>query len=750
MMKLNDLLRRSWPLALAAIVSLAPPALGAAATGPEPASLSGPLSFADWASQVWTMAQAGESEQVFSLLERLPANHELAAAKTLREEIDRRNEHLQAADQERQDRLAKAWGELDEGLKGDDLSETLRIAVEIYSLSEDKPGVLNNEKIVSLVARAEEAIHKAEQDGRWLDAQELLFRLNLIFDQDQRYKEELKRTSNRLMMIRLYAPQRLHDMRNEQRARDGDDPLPPFNRMGEDWRRKLEGIGDPNVVVRAINHSQLAQVDGADMADLLLGALENVRTLATTMDLSPAFPKLADAKRRGEFLDEIDLLSKGLEARRGRADAYDLTRTLRKTLESNNSTVQVDLAAILHEFGNGAMSRLDDFSSIIWPDELRSFQKTTQGRFTGVGIQIQLDDAQRLKVVTPLEGTPAHHAGILPGDIITQVDDESTIGITLSGAVERITGESGTAVTLTVERQGIDEPLVFPLKRAEIPIYSVKGWRRNGPHETDWDWWIDPDDHIGYVRLTQFADGVTRDFDRAVSQMKKDGLDGLILDLRFNPGGLLTEAVDLANRFISDGVIVSQHDASGRAREIQKAKRSETTVGDIPVVVLINEGSASASEIVSGALQDHGKAVLVGARSFGKGSVQNVYDIGHGAAALRLTIQYYRLPSGRLIHRRPGSKTWGIEPDIAVEMPPDKIGQALRIRQDADVLRIDDKGNVVKGEDNAVDPATLLTDGVDTQLETALLLIQSQVVAKKNGLVMVNPAPVDKTALRGG
>ncbi|RMH25993.1 MAG: S41 family peptidase [Planctomycetota bacterium] len=741
-MTVKALLRRTHrPIALALALALWP-SVGQA-DPPAPATDLGPISVADLAQRVWRSAEAGRPDEAFALLEAIPDRHEVQAVADLKAALERRNAHLAEAQDERLTRLGEAWDELAQHAGDDDPAEALRLAVEISSLAEDKASVLVAEPISALVARAEASARRAEAEGRWLDAQEILFRLNLLYDEDGRYEDDLTRASTRLMMIRLYAPQRLHAMRDAARVAEGLDPLPPFNGMGEDWREKLAGIDDPNVIVRAINHAQLAHVDGASMADMLLGGLDNLRTLVTTTDVAPAFGGIRDPKRVEAFLDEIARLETRLRTRGQRADTYDLTRTLRKIIDANAATVDVDLAAVLHEFGNGAMARLDQFSAIIWPDELRQFQKTTQARFTGVGIQIQLDDAQRLKVVTPLEGTPAHKAGILPGDIITAVDGESTIGITLTGAVERITGERGTPVTLTVDREGADEPIDFNLVRDEIPIHSVKGWRRNGPHETDWDWFIDRDNGIGYVRVTQFADGVTREFDRAVRQMREVGLEGLILDLRFNPGGLLNEAVDLANRFLSDGVIVSQHDADGRAREVQRARRGGTTLADLPVVVLINEGSASASEIVAGALQDHKRAVLVGARTFGKGSVQNVYDIGRGLAALRLTIQYYRLPSGRLIHRRPGMHEWGIEPDVAVDMPPARIGEALRLRQDADVLPINEKGEVVLDGD-APDPGELLTTGVDMQLETALLLVQSQSVARKHGLARAlaeAPAP---------
>lgn len=734
------------PLGLAAVAVLIA-SQAAPAAEPSPAAISGPLSIADWSHRVWSDAEAGKSDEAFALIAALPAKHEIPAVEALRAGVNRLDAHLATAKSEREKRITEAWKELDDELTKEDLNEALRTAVEIFTLSDESPDVLHNDKVQTLVQRAEAKAKAAQSEGRWLDAQELLFRLNLLYEKDGRFEEDLTRTSTRLMMIRLYAPKRLHQMRDADRVAQGLDPLPPFNGMGENWHEKLADIDDPNVVVRALNHAQLAHVDGASMSDMLLGGLENVRTLVTTPDVASAFPKIKDKQAVSDFLAEINTLDASLKKRGDRADAYDLTRTLRKLLDANTATVDIDLAALLHEFGNGAMSRLDRFSAIIWPDELRQFRRTTQGRFTGVGIQIQLDDAQRLKVVTPLEGTPAQRAGILPGDIITEVDGDSTIGITLTGAVERITGERGTKVSLTIERAGADEPITFPLVREEIPIYSVKGWRRSGPHETDWDWFIDPENHIGYLRITQFADGVTREFDRAVRQMKDAGLEGLIVDLRFNPGGLLNEAVDLSNRFISDGVIVSQHDADGTAREVQRARRSNTTIQNIPVVVLINEGSASASEIVSGALQDHHKAVILGARSFGKGSVQNVYDIDHGLAALRLTIQYYHLPSGRLIHRRPGMEKWGIEPDVHVEMPPSRIADAIRIRQDADVLPINEQGEIVHEADTP-DPAALLTDGVDMQLESALLLVQSQVVAEEHGLAQVFPVAAE-TAHRG-
>src|SRR5690606_30206928 len=332
------------------------------------------------------------------------------------------------------------------------------------------------------------------------------------------------------------------------------------------------------------------------------------------------------------------------------------------------------------------------------------------------------------------------------------VDDDSTLGVTLLQAVDRITGPAGSKVVLGVEREGHDDLLEFTLVRAQIPIYTVKGWERNGAHESDWNWFIDPNAGIGYVRLTQFTENTTRDFDAAIRAMQAQGLKGLVLDLRFNPGGLLSQAVGIANRFVDDGVIVSQHDAQGFQTDRQVARRGLATLANVPVAVLINEGSASASEIVSGVLQDYAKSgriqsVVVGANSYGKGSVQNVYDLGEGVSALKLTTQYYKLPSGRLIHRRPGVEGWGIQPDIEVTMLPKQVGDALELRQDADIIDVDAKGNVLPNPDRP-DPDRLLTEGLDPQLETAVLLLKSRIVGEREAQAMLD-SPVTLPG-RGG
>jgi len=700
-------------------------------------SADAPLVPADkWAQMLWSSALEGNADKALGLLDALPSDSDDANVDRLREANVRRESHMQDSAERKKTRLKEVWSEFDKHRAARELREALLSAVEISTLTEATGGSRDEPRIVSIAKSAEKKAKQAENEGRWLDASELFGRLNLLYDRDRRYRADIRRVGARLQMMRRYTPKRLHDMRSERLVAEGEKALPPYNEFGEDWGHKLAGT-DEGMVIRAISYADRQHVEGVHIWKMVEGGLESLRTMVTTHDLGAAFPSLNNKNSVQRFIKGLEDEESRFKLAGDKADFRDLIRVVGALRHLNDVGLKLPWEALMHEFGAGAMGQLDDFSAIVWPDEIRQFQRTTRGSFTGVGIQIMIDDGDRLVVVTPLDGTPARRAGLHAGDIIRQIDGHSTIGITSLQAVDLITGPAGTKVKLSIERSGVDDLVDYEIVRAEIPLTTVKGWIRKGSGEKDWDWWIDPANRIGYVRLTQFTSDTVPDFDRAVREMLKEkgAIDGLILDLRFNPGGLLTAAVEIANRFVSKGVIVTQRDAAGHIRESQRARPGKASLAGVPVVVLVNEGSASASEIVSGALQDLKRAVIVGARSFGKGSVQNVFDIARGKAAMRLTTQYYHLPSGRLIHRRPGAKTWGIEPDVHVGMLPEQIATSLRLRQDADV-RPEDRGAMpvaADKDDNAgpPEPARLISEGIDPQLETALLLMQSQTLPSK-------------------
>lgn len=652
-------------------------------------------------------------------------------------------EGISKREQTRSAELAEASDNLDDHLKlartttKDDvrfkeLSESLRHAVELqvlYGKSREQE-LLNEPRIRELVRMADKAAHEAESRGQWLLANELFFRLNVLFEQEMKYEADVDRLSSRLSMIRLYVPKTLWELTNERRVLDGEDPLPEYNPFGDTFDEKLSPIDD-SMVRRAIERAAFGHLDHTGMKDLITHGLDAIETFATTTDLADAFPGLRDARQREAFLAEVNSLRREVEGLTRQANSTDLRKVVYTMLLANDRTIKVMEQALLHEFGNGSMAALDKYTGIIWPDEVKRFERSTRGAFVGVGIQIEMDDLYRIRVVTPLEGTPAQRAGISTGDIITKVNGRSTVGFTLDQAVEVITGPQGTDVTVTVER-GEDEDkqvLDFRLDRKRIDLPTVNGWHKIAPGDEGWDWFIDRDAGIGYIRLTSFAENTTEHFDRAIAAMRAEReLNGLVLDLRFNPGGLLDQAVSIANRFVDRGLIVKTEDVSGivRQREMASPISRGSSLVDLPVVVLINNGSASASEIVSGAIQAHARegninAWLVGENTFGKGSVQNVFGLDRrGLSMMKLTTQYYKLRDDRMIHRLPGATEWGVKPDIEVEMLPEQIVDALKLRRDSDVLEIDRAGNVIPNADRP-DPDRLITEGIDLQLQRALV-----------------------------
>jgi carboxyl-terminal processing protease len=308
----------------------------------------------------------------------------------------------------------------------------------------------------------------------------------------------------------------------------------------------------------------------------------------------------------------------------------------------------------------GMLATLDPHSAYMTPEMYKEMQVETKGEFGGVGIQIGVKD-NRLAVIAPIEGTPAHRAGIKAGDFIVKVNDETTKDLSLMDAVQKMRGPKGSKVSLTVQREGTPEPLVFTLVRDTIKIESVKSKVI--------------ENNLGYVRLTQFQESTGKDLAKAIKQFKEQKVQGVIIDLRNNPGGLLTAAVDVSEQFLPSGkLIVYTKSRDGKKDEwFAKAKDH---LDNLPLIVLVNEGSASASEIVAGALQDWGRAVVVGTTSFGKGSVQTILALGDGSG-LRLTTAKYYTPKGRTI------QSTGITPDIVVKVPQPVVAKATESQNQA-------------------------------------------------------------------
>src|SRR5262245_59511590 len=380
---------------------------------------------------------------------------------------------------------------------------------------------------------------------------------------------------------------------------------------------------------------------------------------------------------------------------------YELVRLVVDVLQEVRQRYVVEVDSdrerkLVEDMINGGLERLDPHSQYINPKEFKQFSKTNKGKFGGIGIQIGTDRQGRglIQVHSPMVGTPAYEAGILAGDLIVKVDGKSTENMRLSEVADLIQGDPGQKITLTVLHEGSKDPVDIPLVRAEIKVNAVLGDTRKPDNPTEWEYFVDKDNMIAYIRLTNFSETATEELRTAVEQLQKEGVRGLVLDLRHNPGGLLEAAVAISDLFLSDGVIVSTR-GRDESPKVYKAKEAGTLMlpaDKYPIAVLINKYSASASEIVAAALQDHHRAVIVGERSFGKGSVQNVIRMENDTSALKLTTASYWRPSGKNIHRFPDAKEsdeWGVKPDHGYEVPltlDDEIAY-MKYRVDRDVVQ---------------------------------------------------------------
>ena len=433
--------------------------------------------------------------------------------------------------------------------------------------------------------------------------------------------------------------------------------------------------------------------------------------------------------RRGWFLALVMFLGFALPAPQqvqaaSEDEYFELMKLFVDSFEQidRNFVEKVDRRELVEAAMRGMVMKLDPYSSYIEPTELKQFNETVEQEFGGIGIQVTIEPKTRqLMVMTPIPGTPAYKAGIRAGDHIIEIDDKPTAdfvaGREMDTAVKLMRGKPGVSVKVKIQHAGATDPETLDIVRAVIKTPTVLGDHYDSMG--NWSFMMEGEDKIGYIRLTSFGRNSTEEVHDALEALKKEGMKGLILDLRFNPGGLLTAATAISDFFVESGVIVS---TKGRNTEEQvvKAKRAGTYSG-FPMVVLVNRFSASASEIVSACLQDHKRAIIVGERTWGKGSVQNVIELEGGKSALKLTTASYHRPSGKNIHRLPKATEkdeWGVMPDegFEVKMSTEEIGKLFDARREREVVR------------NGEAPKSTF---VDTQLNKGLGWLKEQLAEKK-------------------
>ncbi len=540
----------------------------------------------------------------------------------------------------------------------------LTYAVSARSLAED-PSKLPKEKwFVDLSEYVEAKAKKSLDADEWDDANTAYSGLTELWPSIDKFRQQLDVARKHTRIVRIY-------------GRDPKEVKPELS-----WKALTEGI-DQTMAMTAISQVDENYVSSLDYKQISLGALDSIRILAETPESVNAFPLLKNDQKKKAFLDYIERYAQNVRAR-DRADHLDLKYALRGVLSASAKTVEIPAQAIVMEFMDGALGELDKFSSMYWPHDYADFEKQVGGRFKGIGIQITKEEGEPLKVVSPLAGSPAHKAGIRKDDVILAVDGKETQDLSLTKLVTMIMGPKGSTVRLTVERRGRRKPFDVDVARDEIRIPSVKGWRRLP--DGGWDYMLDKDAKIGYIRLSQFTGDTHSDMVKAITELQRQGVNGLILDLRFNPGGLLTSARDVVSEFVASGrrVVSTQGQRVG-GRELQARRLGSYLSGEL--IVLVNEYSASASEIVSGALKDWDRAMIIGQRTYGKGSVQNVITVRPRRSLLKLTTAYYYLPKGRLLHKKPGATDWGVDPDVEVFVTPQRLKRWLDIRRKTDLIQ---------------------------------------------------------------
>ncbi len=727
---------------------------------------------ARWSDGIWSAAKSGDLEAVEAALKAVPDAANVAESTRLRDFIASRAQHVEEGTKTRDTDRATALEELKTAAAKEEITKALTAAVKLQTLSDDWTAALALPEIKDLITKSEAAEIVAASNGDWLVSQEILYRLRTLHDESgdaatfRRYDAMLDEVNKRITLLAQYAPRELWRLRKAYADKvDPAKPFPEFNEaFADDWKEALDGV-TKGMLTSALNTAANDHISSGGWEPLVKGGLDAVRVMATTAALKENFEGLGTADKNQVLLDAITRNVEGLaRMNRDAVGRPQYNAALRDLLEANKKGPQLPDTVIYREFGDGALEELskrfeDEYSQIIWPDQLRRFEQMVKGNFVGVGILIRHDDRRDIQIINPLEGSPASRSGVKSDDRIVAVDGASTVGWTLNKAVDSITGPAGQDVKLTVKREGTPDPLDLSLTREEIKIRSVNGWWKKGLDERGaplWNWYVDADSGIGYVRLTSFNDESFGDFLAAIGEMRTERtLNGVILDLRHNPGGLLKSSVEFSNAFIEQGKLVGGQDKNGAPVWQMMAERQRAMLKDLPIVVLINQGSASASEIVSGALKAHDRAVVVGERSFGKGSVQTVHPCGDQQtdAQLKLTTQYYVLPPGpgetepRLVHKRPGSTDWGVNPDLVVKMTPDQIEKSVILRQNADVIEEWKDEAQRKPRPEVRD---LLTKGIDPQLELALLILEAKALKQVDAAAQAHASETPVTAPKGG
>ncbi|MBN1392712.1 MAG: S41 family peptidase [Sedimentisphaerales bacterium] len=502
----------------------------------------------------------------------------------------------------------------------------------------------------------------------------------------------------------------------------------------ESRQERYEGV-KKEMFVRSIDALRFNYVSSIiNYRQMAIGAVKRCRLLGEVTSLLPAetamLPesRINSPEKLSAWSDGLATVLDEMEQSPMEVSRDKFIDIFENVLKLNTKTINLPSEVLIAHFAEASLSTLDPYTVIVWPRQVEDFEKIMTNEFTGIGIEISKEKGL-LTIVSLLPDTPAYNSGLDAEDVIEKVDGVDTKDMSLACAVKNITGKAGTEVTLTIRRAGEDQTREITISRARITVPTIRGWQRTGTGK--WLYMIDEAEKIGYVRVTSFSEKTVSDLEEVLSELEAEGLKGLIIDLRFNSGGLLNMAIEVADAFIEEGPIVITRPRSWVSSTYAWA-RKEGTHPNYPLVVLINSFSASASEIVAGALADplHKRAILIGERTHGKGSVQGIISYPRGGAQLKYTMAYYHLPSGQRVKskdeaKKEGKEDWGVGPDIEVKLRSDEMKKMFDLQRDNDVL-------VGAGHDRDAAPLKKhMADeslSADPQLAIGVLIIKNKLI----------------------
>jgi len=579
----------------------------------------------------------------------------------------------------------------------------------------------------------QEAIDKAaefEVKGKWLDAYtNCYYWLQMIDPNNEGYSDYAERLVDKATVAMAFedspcetSGERFSGVEKKMftRAIDWLDTryvtLVNYDKMATAALKRCELLAE--VLSSSARFADASQTGGNSSPIVAEGLLDSQKLAVWSATLAESAREAEEASKRTDGLGKREFL-----------------RIFEKVLTFNELTVGLPENVLISQFSDAALSALDPYTVIIWPRQIQDFEQMMTNEFMGIGVEISKRKGL-LTISSLLLDTPAFSSELDAGDVIEAVNELETKDMSLACAAKKIKGRAGTKVNLRIRRSSEDKSAqdkVFEvtITRATITVPTVRGWQRTTSGR--WLHMIDEQDKIGFIRLTSFSSDTASGLEEVLDQLESQGLRGLILDLRWNTGGLLDSAVDVADKFIDDGVIVKRKAGFGRTPgPYYEFAESKGTHPNYPVVILINESSASASEIVAGALADekYERATLVGTRTHGKGSVQGITGYPDGRAQLKYTMAYYHLPSNQMVEskevvKEKGRNDWGVGPDVEVELRSDELKKMFEVQRSNDVL-------VRAGHDDgdkAVQKHTIEeTLASDPQLAVGLLVVRSKLL----------------------